>query len=435
MFTPGRYVVVDDNSDELQQLVAALQAIGVPCLGVHYDQEHGVDPSRLSGARILFLDLHLTLGSQAAGVAVSAGVIVQILEEAILGNDGPYVVVLWTRHAAELEGFDQYLRANLAPAKCPLAILSLDKNNYIADGTGPQLQTDLEDLLARDPRLRVLLQWEREVLRAASATMGAVAALVPAADRTALRFSDALDDVLSVLAREALGEGPALLDPRSALNAVLVPILADRLANGDPQADTAEIWRRGVSRIDTAPARSAAEAASLNAMLHVAAYGTEYMNSEGWGVITLIPEDTGARDAMVREMFGVAASDLLANLFKIEPRAARRASRLGLLRLGASCDFAQSRVGPLPYVLCAIFPADAQRVELPLADFETPVLSIAGFDVPVRMAFNTRMLATRTLAQMQGWEPLLRLREQLLAQVVAHAAGYATRPAIVGFPA
>jgi hypothetical protein len=433
VFTSGRYVIVDDDEKELRMLVDALQSAGVPCLGVRYTDEDGVEERFLSGARVLFLDLHLTTVAPASDIAVPAGIITTILDKAMREGVAPYIVVLWTKHSDQEKAFEDYLFENLEPGKRPLKVVGLDKNPFLAANTGTKLLDAVKEAISADPRLNVLLQWEREVLSAASRTAGSVVRMVPDLKRTEADFSADLDRVLSVLAREALGAIHAAADPRTALNSALTPILSDRLSNMDIGAAEAAVWKAGITRISEKGLGAQDDASKLNAMLHIALPQSEHMTSSGLGVVTLVPEDVEEAEAMIGEMFGLEAKSHLTNLFKIQGEADLKRSRMCLLRIGAACDFAQARKGPIPFVLGALMPAEIDRKNLPLAELATPPFALPNFERPMRMAWNVRMTATRTQAQVAEWIPVWRLREQLLSQVVMHGSGYATRPGIVSF--
>ena len=266
MFTRARYVVIDDKENELMQLTDCLRKIGAPCLPLLYDIAEGIDTRHLGGVRLLFLDLHLTTGGQSTDVAQASGVIAGMLEAGIVPEAGPYVIILWTTHQPHRDAFETYIMDNVDPLKRPLAILSLDKNEYLAGDAGEKLMADIGKIVKTDPRLRALLDWEREVLRAAGSTLAEVGALVSADDRKATRFSERLDEVLSLLASEAVGEGNAKADPYSAVNAALMPILSDRIANQRIEPDSNAIWTAAVTKIGNVPAPSLAEAAKLNSM-------------------------------------------------------------------------------------------------------------------------------------------------------------------------
>lgn len=436
MFTPARYVIVDDDEGELQQLADCLQKIGAPCLPLKYDEAEGIEAKHLRGVRLLFLDLHLTTGAQSTDVAQAAGVIAAMLEEGISPVAGPYVIILWTKHKEQRDAFEAYLMENLEPLKRPIAVLSLDKNEYLAGDAGEKLTKDVGQIIETDPRLRALLDWEREVLRAAGTTLAEVGALVSAEDRIAARFSERLDEVLSLLAFEALGEENAKADPYSAVNAALMPILSDRISNQRIHPTSDEIWKAAVTKIGAVAAPSLAEAARLNSMLHVAASSTEELKPGAWGAVTILPDAALEEDPMMGR-FNLPAKPMLSGTFCLTEKPERKLSKLCVLRVGASCDYAQNRLGPIPFMLGAIIPANAKRREenLPKAEIVTPPLMVDSFDGPVRMIFNAHLLITMVPGEFQTWEALCRLREPLLMQITTHGAHHTTRQAIISFSA
>lgn len=433
MFTPARYVIVDDNAEELKQLADSLQDIGAPCLPLHYNEVDGINVRHLQGVRLLFLDLHLTTGAQSSDTAYASGVIVDLLERGITDATGPYVVILWTKHQEQKEAFETYVMTNLDASKRPIAILSLDKNNYLAGKAGEKLTEDVGKIIETDPRLRALLDWEREVLRAAGATLVEIGTLVSAGDRVAVRFSERLDEILSLIASEAVGEENAKADPYSAINAALMPILSDRLANQRIHPTSNAIWQAAVTKISGVPHPTLADAAKLNSMLHLAASSSEELKPGNWGAVTLLSED-GLED-FIAARFDVALKPLLSGTFCMTEKKERAATKLCVVRVGASCDYAQNRKGPIPFILGAIMPAGAARRDqnLPKAEIATPPLVVDGFEQPVVIVFNTHLQITLVPGEFEGWKPLCRLREPLLMQVTTHGAQTATRPAIISF--
>lgn len=435
MFTPARYIIVDDNQEELQQLVDSLREIGAPCLPLHYDEAAGIDERHLRGVRLLFLDLHLTRGAEASdNIAPAAGVIISMLESGITPTAGPYVIILWTKHKRQKDAFESYIMEHLDPAKRPLAILSLDKNEYMGGKKGDQLTADVTKIIETDPRLRALLDWEKEVLRAAGSTLAEIGTLVADADRTAAGFSKRLDEILSLLAREAVGKKNAKEDPYSAVNAALMPILSDRIANQRVNPDSNTIWKGAVTKINSVRNPSLADAARLNSLLHLAKASGEELKPGGWGAVTVLPETELAEDVMLRR-FAIPAGPMAEGTFCLEEDADRSAIKLCVLRIGASCDYAQSRKGPVPFILGAIVRAEAPRRDgfLPMAEFVTPPIMVEGFAEPVKMIFNTHLQITMVPADFEGWTALCRLREALLMQITTHGARHATRPAIISF--
>ncbi|WP_019831182.1 hypothetical protein [Sphingomonas sp. PR090111-T3T-6A] len=434
VFTQGRYVVIDDDEKELRQLVDALHDIGVPCVALRYDDVEGVKYEHLGSVRLLFLDLHLTPGSQPGNIAQPAAVIVGMLEEGIQLAGGPYVIILWTKHEEEKGAFEDYLMARLDPTKRPLAVLALDKNKYMAPNSGAKLSADVSDIIASDPRLKALLHWEKEVLRAASATLSEIGAMVGDGDRVPGRFSERLDEVLSLLAREAIGRRHAANDPAGAMNAALMPILADRIVNQQSLPESTEIWQTAATHILNAPEPTIEAAAKLNTMLHLAFPASERMTSSSWGAVTLLPA-TEQSDPAMRARFDLTRNQVICDALRVEHHADRASVRLALIRIGASCDYAQNRVGPMPFVLGAIIPDEAasRRERLPASEFKSPAFVLAGEEAASRLIFNLRLQISLTAAQINGWRPIFRVRESLLMQITSHGANHATRPAIISF--
>lgn len=427
-------MVVDDNPDELRQLVNALHSMGAPCLGILYDQVTGMTESHLRGARLLFMDLHLTTGAQTTNVSGAAAVIVQLLRAGITRDSGPYVIILWTTHEQQKAEFTAYVMEHLPVDQRPIAITSLDKNRYRTPDAGPKLIADVTAIVDADPRLRAILHWERDVLKAAGETLAQVARLVPEADRTSAQYSGKLDEILSVLAVGAIGKANASDDPRSAVNAALIPILADRIAHQRAEPNSTVIWKEALTRLNDAPEPSPENAARLNVMLNVALPDTEVMSAGSWGAVTIIPDADLTPEAMAKR-FDLTAAGLPSALFCLAEKADRKLTQLCVVRIGASCDHAQSKRGPVPFVLGAVVPAGAAFRAQPKGNFVSPAFNMPGFEGQVRFVFCTRIQVSLVPSDFAGWLPLCRLREQLLMQVIAQTANHATRPAIVSFGA
>lgn len=434
MFTPARYVVIDDNEQELRALVDALHGMGAPCIGIKYNAATGVEPHILRGVRVLFLDLHLVGGVQVGKQEKAFEVIRDLLDTSIADKGGPYVIVLWTAHAEERDEFEEYVTARMEAHKRPLAILSLNKNDYIAGGKadGKRLSTDIAARVAADPRLQALLLWERDVLAAASETLGHLGDLIDPADRTPAHYGDRLDDVLSILARAAAGRDHAANNIRGAVNAALAPILADRIANQGPDPDADKIWKAAVTKIGDAAPLPEKKAASVNTVLHLALPPGEPVKPTDWGALILLPEEV-LTDEVMRSRFGITAGELMFTACPTDTKPERKKCALALLRLGASCDHAQNRKGPMACVAVIVVPAgtrlkDQSRISKAL--LATPILDIPNYGIS-RIFVDARFQISLVREELEKLEAVARIREQLLMQVAAHCAEYSMRPGIV----
>ena len=117
MFTPPRFVVIDDKPEHLDAILDVFQTLGTPCQGVTYDPEHGLDNRHLAGVRVLFVDLHLTDLAATTDETRHFAIIAGILEDGIRPTGGPFVLVVWTELEHLVTQLTTYLDDGLHPDK------------------------------------------------------------------------------------------------------------------------------------------------------------------------------------------------------------------------------------------------------------------------------------------------------------------------------
>ena len=445
MFTPPRFVVVDDKPEHLDAILAVFQTLGAPCQGVAYDPERGLENRHLAGVRVLFVDLHLTDLAATTDETRHFAIIAGILEDGIRPTGGPFVLVVWTEHEHLVTQLAAYLDDGLDPDKPharPLAVVGLPKTQFIdldsgapRDGRADALRDAVERTVREQPQLAALVAWEAEVQAAAGATLSALVELVPEEARNANSFAGGVDEILSRLAREAVGQHHVATDRRAAIVSALAPILTDRIVNQDVSDAAIVAWDQAVTwegrdRLD--PTR----AGKVNRMLHVAVPPTEAIRPSAWGAVVEFPAAWWPDDEF-RERFGTTPRQLLGGEYKID-RDARDRCRPRLIRVGAACDHAQNRAWPLLYLFGFEIPHDVQRrpdntgaVRVPASEWSSPTLLLDTGDGPFVLAVNTRYAISATSATAEAWQPVYRLREQLLMHLISHASGHMARPGIV----
>lgn len=441
MFTPPRFVVVDDKLDHLKAILDTFQKLGSPCIGIHYNAAEELDCNYFRGVRGLFLDLHLIEGALATDNRRYYAQIAAILENNISLDGGPFVLVIWTAYAHLRQELTEYLDANLdaqKPHARPLAVLCLDKERFINVDSGAVIDPTLlrqavEDAVTSNPQLAALLSWETDVLAAAGATLSALLGLVPPGERSTAAFPAALDVILSRLAREAVGRPHVAVDPRAAITAALAPILADRIVNQELTAQVSDLWSHAVTRhADPNLGQGGAqEAGRVNRMLHVAVPGSETIRSTDWGAVVNFPQDLWTDENLLRLMD--VTLDQLLNEFKV-PAGSGARCRPCLVRVGAACDYAQSRRGPLAYLLGLEIPVSVVRNKPPASEWISPVLMKDGEADPFRLHVNVRFGMNLPAGACAAWQVRYRIREQLLMHLISHANAYVSRPGIVQLP-
>ena len=442
MFSPARIVVLDDKPEHLAAIQDAFQELGAPCLGLKYDPE--VPPKRrcFAGVRALFLDFHLLTAVPSTDNRQHFAVIANILEENISPTGGPYVLVLWTQYDEEAKGLAEYLAdpaVGLPLHARPLMVLSLSKGDFIHldDGTARDsgaLRTEVKNAIRQNAQLRALLAWESEVQSAAGNALSALVQLVSKEKRSPEAFSCGLQEILTRLAVAAVGKQHVDNDPRTAVLSVLAPILADSIMNMKPTEDSRIAWEQAVSNTRFGPWEPN-RSGTVNRMLHVAVPASETISATAWGSVVQFSEEWSDKGKL-RSLFGVSQKEILGNEFKLG-RADRARCRARLVRVGAACDYAQNRSGPLQYFLGMEIPCDIDRenregvVRLPAAEWRSPALALDATARPVFLAVNARYSLSVTRDRAQGWKPLYRLREQLLMHLISHLSRHLARPGII----
>jgi len=444
IFSAPRFVVVDDRDHHLLAITRTFQLLGTPCMGIRYDPAEELKQDHFKGVRCLFMDLHLVDGQASTDQRRHYGLIASILEDNISRNGGPFILVVWTEHehlSAELRDYlDQNIDAEKPHAR-PLAVLSLAKEKFINVGDGSiadpeELKQAVHDAVVANPQIAALLGWEADVLLAAGDTLAELLKLVPAAERVSASFPGALDTILSRLAREAVGRPNVEVNHRTAITTALAPILADRVLNQEVSAETAELWKKAVTRHNDDSLKDASnqEAGCVNRMLHVAVPGSETILATDWGAVVELSEDIWNSDDQLRQVFDGTRLELLEEEFKIKAADHERC-RPYLVRVGAACDYAQKRRGPLTYLLGLEIPADLKRsASAPAAEWKSPALVLDGTQSPFRLHVNVRFSLSRPAGACEAWKIRYRLREQLLMLLLSHSNGYTSRPGIVQLP-
>ncbi|MER9474359.1 hypothetical protein [Mesorhizobium sp. M0520] len=389
------------------------------------------------------MDLHLTIGPAGSDHRHHFGVIASILEDVISPSGGPFILVLWTEHPQLRDELRVYLDVNITEARSyarPIDVVAIDKTTFIdlANGTvrqgAPSLQVALQDALTSNHQLTALLGWETEVVKAAGNTLASLLDLVPATHRTSAEYPGALDRIMSHLAAAATGASNAALNPRTAINATLAPILADRVVNQDPSAGSEALWRAAVTHAGDADLGkpTPAQAAQINGMLHLAHAGSEAIAPTDWGAVVDFP--FAWSDIETQRLFGVTTLVLQNDEFRAIP-AKWADCTVRLVRIGASCDYAQNKPGPLTFLLGVEMPQDAisnsKRNSGPASEWRSPFL-IKGPNGVVRdLAVNCRYIVAVPRSQCAAWIARYRLREGILTELVNHDANYMSRPGII----
>ena len=384
---------------------------------------------------MLVLDLHL-LPSGTLGSKQHFGHLAQLLEQCISYKGGPFALILWTEHEEEFVSLIKYLDSanGLSEHSRPVAYGMLSKAHFLCpdeevveDHAG--LIEEIENALQIAPQLKAIFAWERDVQSAIRSMLASMLELIPKEKRTSQLFPHEVETLLSRLAIKAVGEKNVCKDPRAALDASLVPILADKISNARVPEDL-ELWR-SVIKESSVPSLPSIGYASLNRMLHVALPKSDTIRASDWGSVVEIPNNWNDEHTFETH-FGLARSECFNKHFKI-PVAKHDQCRAMLVRIGAPCDYAQQRAGPITFLLALEVPDSIENCGTPPnAIWTSPLLSIEHcelFSLRVSVSFPL----TVTLSQISAWSAVYRLRGPLLMELLHKYGTHSTRPGKISF--
>ena len=260
---PPRVIVIDDDEKHLAGLTRGLNRLEMACIPVRFSDEPEEIP-QCPHVRIIFADLRLFPGPETDAAAHFA-TIGSLIEDSIKPS-GPYIIVVWTSYPQDAEGLESFLEQRLDTAVKPLAVTSLDKADHIDEDevrNVTALAGAIRQILADEPHVAALLDWEGRISRASADTVTSILQLAQSAER---RSPDGIGESLARLAKAAAGTHVDR-DRFRAVNEALLPILADRISSLRRDDAGGAHWQAALGAVEGEPAQE--QAAKLNQLLHI----------------------------------------------------------------------------------------------------------------------------------------------------------------------
>ncbi len=428
MLPTPRVVAIDDDSEHLERLTQGLNRYGTACLPIHFTGETAEIPA-CPHVRVIFADLHLiagTPGDHAQDFSTIGG----LLEDTIKPS-GPYFIVLWTMYPDQADGLHAFLKERLQDVPKPFAVQALDKNNHLDhDGSVKSpgsLVKAIGRVVAEQPQIGALLNWEERVLGAAADAVSSIMELAESAAE-GMKPGEEVGRLLASLAVAAVGEEHAGEDRFRAVNEGLLPILGDRIASMRSRAADNTLWQDALGEVGTGQGLFQDEAARLNRLLHIAppdGDGTER------GVVIALPEEFSGE--AFAETFDLTPEVAAEKQFRCrQPQGDADPFQWVLVQTQAACDYAQTQPGPLPFHLGLRLPASVVRTGTPPAAlWRSPCFEHDGQVHFLHV--NARFQVSLPGGKARQAPPLFRLREQLLNDLIYQIHGYGARPGIISF--
>lgn len=447
MFLRSRIVAVDDKENHLTGLKIALNSLCMDCHAIKYEDETVAGWKPLPATRILFLDLNLRAGAtfntpNAANFATIADVLIKLIHP----ESGPYGLVLWAEQPL-LDDLLVFLNERLTGAESrylPVFAQALRKGDYINTGDGTvinaqRLKDDIVQAISINVQMKALFSWEADVIAAMDATLRSIVDLVPEDKRTSAAFSEELGKILFRISQAGGGINRAFENPRESVNSVLVPVLADRISQHDPDGESSASWKSALVEDKNKSAPEAVQAA-VNTAIHISTAASSLsvpIRATDLGAVITSPFET---DEKLLENFGITVAELRdVKFFGVTNDVEWSSCKLRLVQIGASCDHAQPKPGPLLYLLAIEWPFSVGVANASLRankttkvdyDYRTPVLLVGDQKKPGRISvfLNLSLSVPKTTAQQ--WNVAYRFRDELISNITQEYSRYIARPGL-----
>ena len=427
MLPTPRIIAIDDNPQDLSGITKGLNQYGVACLPIHFTGEPD-DIGSYPHVRVIFADLRLNEGGPGDDHKRHFSVITSLIEQKIKPS-GPYILILWTDYADQLEGLRQFLE-RLSDVPKPLAIEAIDKSQHLNNGdlkNPDKLVEEINNFFHQQPQIAAILNWEKRVSDATADTVSSIFSLATTSSEAQERGKD-VGRLLARLAVEAVGKDHVEQDRFRAVNEALLPILADHVAAmRSPESDN-EIWQEAFDSSDAESAFSLEEAAKLNSQVHIATM--EGNQGAERGAVIDLPDELSSN---FEQAFGLTQEVAAERQFRCRNfTQGQNECCWVLVQCQAVCDYAQTQPGPLPYYLGLELPeGNARSGTPPAALWTSPPFYRNG---AVRyLHVNSRFQLSLPHSKAEEARTRYRLREQLISSLIFHIHSYGARPGILSF--
>ena len=428
MLGSPRIVAIDDQKEHLAGLANCLNQNGVACLQIRYKGE-STGIKACPDVRVIFADLQLVPGPRSDHLSDFTGI--GSLLETTIKPTGPYFIVLWTQYPDQASGLLEFLNERLGPGVTkPYDVRPLPKSRHIdQDGnvSDDKLMEEIADITRDLPQVGALFDWEGRVLRAAGRTVSSILNL--ASTGNTVERSARLGGILGRLGVEAVGRNHVEHDRFRAVNDALLPILADRISKTRVNDRDDKLWRAALRIPDLRESLPVEYAARLNRLVHIADPGNT--SSTTRGAVVPLPD---SRRANFQDQFGLVEAEAAGARFRcknFDPCCSR--FRWVLVQCQAACDYAQSNSGSVPFYLGLDFPEKHRPKggKMPQAMWRGPAFEFGG-EIR-RLRVNAGFPLALTATELQQIEPLYRLREHILNDLIYHLHSHGARPGMMSF--
>lgn len=465
-------LVIDDKPDDLYAIIWGLQSIGLSCVPLRYDAFSGLQNAdilqqSLSTAKIVFLDLNLDTKPD-IGSSDQANHIRDILNT--LKLQGPYLLIIWSDFRADMKEVIATAFERAQGAILPIAVAVLDKEKFMDTSAGErtfdfsELGGHIYKIIENFPQISALMTWENRICAASSAVSHVLFGFGSSADHAGLCAAlndmqakrgtsqpgitqiissplydkNEISSALYAIGKAACGQHTEQY-PAAAMDAGLLPMIEDKCLSSPPPQPCDEIWKKTFSDKNSA-ALDPQAACKLNTRL-LLDIKTQPSSKRGvW-----IEPKTNNANAYFQECLGETEKNLRCCLFNLKKineiadrdlkssiKQARDTARIGLLECSAACDEAWKKPAVRLFLLAGLIPT-AMKEYISEADsiFISEKIHLNNAEYFIVISFRHPCSLKTTVIDGDSVTTLFRIRDQLLSQITARFAAYASRPGVI----
>jgi hypothetical protein len=427
MFPGAKIIAIDDDEDDLRAVLASLRNLGLACVSYQYPDEQPGEQV-FHGVRLFISDINLLGGGSPGDETKALAPVISLIERIIPEDNGPYALITWSTTGLHDALIRRIAETGSLKGRQPFFSTFLSKAELKEDAA--KLTDAVKAIFRKEAPFGALLSWESAVTRAGEKVLRDMELF--SASFPGDTPSQRMDAILSKLAVDAFGKQHVKEHRVESVNEALFPLLGDALNSEFFRDPTDDIWVKAVTRFEEDHKIDAKIISQLNSMV-IVEKGTG-IKAYRRGAILEMP-DKWLLGPNFEELFGATALAFKESILKVDLSVG---SRWILVQAQAACDFAQPRVGPIPYLLAAIIPASTKRKgTLPQSVWKSPRLApvdgICNEEFCIEIIHSVAINMTRRMLEIMKFKVIGRLKDQIIDSIAFEHHSHGSRPGFVSF--
>lgn len=434
MFPAPKIVVIDDEVNDLKVIIGALKSLGLGCISYHYPDERPDEGVAFGGLRLFITDINLIGGDSPGDQNQKLAPVISLLGRIIAADNGPYALITWSTTELHNALVERIGLTDTLKEKRPFFSVALAKSEFLNDNQ--KLREAVKNIFTANAPFGALLDWERRVSRAGEKVLYNIDTFAQKFDGSAP--SEKMDRMLSKLAVDAFGKPHVADHVFESINEALLPILSDALNTEFFSTPPDGIWEKALTKYNEDNALASDIVAKLNTSVNLET--SVDIKPYRRGAVLEIPE-LWLSDGEFEKRFGLSPKRIRGEILKLD---LPKFPKWVLVQAQAACDFAQGRVGPIPYLLAAVVPSnfvrkqkDGQALSLPASVAQTP--RFAAYDPICNTDFHLEILhgmvthITRNGLGETTFKVVGRLKDQIVSSIGYEHHSHGSRPGFISF--